>query len=332
MKSLKYIKILLPVVLFFSFAGMKAQVTIGQDQKTEKGAILQLKEKAGTDANSTRGLLMPRVNLLKETGANMLATMEGADTGWDMTAHAGLWVYNTNTVLAENICPGLYCWLGNRWLRMHEPCTPPHEPCTPPCGTTNNSHASDIAALKEIYNNNPGNTLNWNFDTESFGTDGIGNPCVKWETDECGEKRLIWLYIGDSQISSLDGIEKLLKLEHLSIFDLPLTSIDVSQNKNLTLLDAQRIDGLGYIDVTQNPKLEVLLCERSAITSLDVSQNTNLKHIECQSNELIQSELDKFLENPAYCLISKSKRKVIPQRYVGNPNNPDPSIVEPTCP
>ncbi|NDV97391.1 hypothetical protein D0T84_21185 [Dysgonomonas sp. 521] len=120
--NLKYIKILLPVVLFFSFTGVRAQITIGQDQKAEDGAILQLKEKTQTDVNSTRGLLMPRVSLLRKTNDNMSQTMENADN-WDKAVHTGLCVYNTNTVVAEDICPGLYFWDGTKWCRMHEPCT-----------------------------------------------------------------------------------------------------------------------------------------------------------------------------------------------------------------
>lgn len=122
MKYLQSIKFLMFVILLSGFSGIKAQVTVGMGEKPADGAILQLKETDETGVNSARGLLMPRVKLLAETGTDMSETMANASATWDKKVHTGLWVYNTNTVASTNICPGLYHWNGEKWVRMHEKC------------------------------------------------------------------------------------------------------------------------------------------------------------------------------------------------------------------
>ncbi|NDV78774.1 hypothetical protein [Dysgonomonas sp. 511] len=124
MKHLQYIKVFLLATLLLGFSGIKSQVTVGVGEKPADGAILQIKEKDNTPVgvNSVRGLLMPRVKLLSETGADMSKTMLGAGADWVTLAHSGLWVYNTHTVDNTDICPGLYHWEGSKWVRMHESC------------------------------------------------------------------------------------------------------------------------------------------------------------------------------------------------------------------
>lgn len=87
----------------------KAQVTIGSDAKPLDGALLQLKENenGATQANSKKGLLLPRVSLASTTD------MSGIDgmTSTNQASYKGLLVYNVSTAVPS----GTYVWTGDKW-------------------------------------------------------------------------------------------------------------------------------------------------------------------------------------------------------------------------
>ena len=88
--------------LFFALP-VSAQVTIGSEQAPEKNALLDLRENT-TDSLSSKGLLLPRVELSSTTAATPL------------DAHVkGMFVYNTAT--ANDVLPGIYYNDGARWVR-----------------------------------------------------------------------------------------------------------------------------------------------------------------------------------------------------------------------
>ena len=93
---------------------LHAQVTVGSFEVPAPGALLQLKENANVtdgNANSNKGLLLPRVRL---TTLNDISDISGA-TG-QKTEHTGLMVYNTNACLdASGGADGLYIWNGTKW-------------------------------------------------------------------------------------------------------------------------------------------------------------------------------------------------------------------------
>ncbi|MBF0648025.1 hypothetical protein IR083_04265 [Dysgonomonas sp. GY75] len=116
----------------FSFTQtILAQVTIGSGIPPSAGALLDLKQENSTNggANSTKGLLLPRVNL---TDWRNLYPMFSADTGYINNvgdkkdnydkAHAGMVVYNVNnclnTVTADGT--GAYVWNGLRWESLSD--------------------------------------------------------------------------------------------------------------------------------------------------------------------------------------------------------------------
>ena len=97
--------------VFFSVPlALHAQVTIGSATAPNPNAILDLKE--NQDGTSTRGLLLPRVNLVSETYA------------YPMVNHvAGMVVYNLATsddsvAPADAVRPGVYHNTGERWERL----------------------------------------------------------------------------------------------------------------------------------------------------------------------------------------------------------------------
>ena len=93
------------------------------------------------------------------------------------------------------------------------------------------------------------------------------------------------LDISAQNISDLTGIGDFVALTYLLCHNNQITTIDVSQNTNLILLDCH-LNQITSLDVSQNIPLEVLACYNNQLTSLDVSQNTNLTDIRCDHNQL----------------------------------------------
>lgn len=105
---------------------IQAQVTIGSSKPSIQGALLQLKEHNTTDgsANSTKGLLLPRVELstLKPTNDKLSESIGNTGT-WDEIKHTGLMVYNViNTLDActGGAFEGVYIWDGTEWISLYK--------------------------------------------------------------------------------------------------------------------------------------------------------------------------------------------------------------------
>lgn len=97
-----------------------AQITIGIGEPPVGGMLLQLKNeenKLGDAANSNKGLLFTRVNLVD---LNMLYPMfsVGYDKIYQDPIHTGLMVYNINADLKDGAGQGIYVWDGKRWRAM----------------------------------------------------------------------------------------------------------------------------------------------------------------------------------------------------------------------
>jgi|GEM_PF-1065341 len=124
--------ILLLVAIFGISLTMHAQVTIGLGDPPEKGALLQIKDKAPDTAGgitaTSGGLLFPRVNLTVRGELYPFYAEGASDYVNDAKTktklnHIGLMVYNLNTVESENLETGLYKWDGEKWAQIME--TPP---------------------------------------------------------------------------------------------------------------------------------------------------------------------------------------------------------------
>jgi len=118
---------------------MSAQVTIGNKETPEKGAVLQLKNINGvTDgsANATKGLMLPRVRLSSKTNlfpffsknptedseATIIPTEEydnQTKKSFLDKEHTGLIVYNTTNEIL-NFCEGVYIWDGSEWTAIKQ--------------------------------------------------------------------------------------------------------------------------------------------------------------------------------------------------------------------
>lgn len=112
--------ILSAAIFLFSIVAF-SQVTIGIDESAAGGALLQLKNISGTDggqANSLKGLLLPRVEL---QNVNTIAGTISGVTAENSQAHTALTVYNLNKCTAGNgNDDGIYVWNGNEWLPLKQ--------------------------------------------------------------------------------------------------------------------------------------------------------------------------------------------------------------------
>lgn len=116
------ILLFVPVFLCLCLTSINAQTVIGHTSKPNKGAILDLKESDtsnSNNANSQKGLLLPRVNL---TAADKVAIQGNSSnlTGQE-AKHTGMTVYNLydNT---DDLCEGPYVWTGMKWARLWGDC------------------------------------------------------------------------------------------------------------------------------------------------------------------------------------------------------------------
>ncbi len=101
--------------------------------------------------------------------------------------------------------------------------------------------------------------------------------------EEIDEVDTISVY--DTNIKDLTGIGYFTKLEYLICFNNQLTTLDTSNNKNLTFIDCSG-NNLTSINVKANTKLQYLACYDNNLKSLDISGNPSLMYLEAQNNQI----------------------------------------------
>lgn len=105
----------------YSTISIKSQVTIGVDAVPEDAALLVLKDQEPTDPGGTSatkgGLLLPRVNLEKETELfPFFSNSSAGDEDYEKVQklkHKGLYVYNLTS--NDYFEPGIYYWDSEKW-------------------------------------------------------------------------------------------------------------------------------------------------------------------------------------------------------------------------
>lgn len=101
---------------------------------------------------------------------------------------------------------------------------------------------------------------------------------------------VLGLYVVYENIVSLEGIHSFANLEELICRDNQLTSLDLSQNQHLTLLECQK-NQLNNLNVSNNLNLDGLFCFENQLTSLDLSGNSNLRTLICNENQLTSLDI-----------------------------------------
>ncbi|MBQ6418170.1 MAG: hypothetical protein IJJ91_05830, partial [Synergistaceae bacterium] len=93
------------------------------------------------------------------------------------------------------------------------------------------------------------------------------------------------VFITNSGVSSLQGVEYFTALTGLDCNNNQLTALDISHNTALTSLRCF-LNQLTVLDVSHNTALTELLCDFNQLTALDVSNNTALTGLDCNNNQL----------------------------------------------
>ena len=115
--------------------------------------------------------------------------------------------------------------------------------------------------------------------------------------------------------TSID-LSKNTKLEVLDIEWMGnLTTIDLSHNTALKYLNLFR-DGLLSLDLSHNTELEELYCSMNSLTELDLSHNTKLRILSCHSNNLTDLDLS---HNPDLESVRCTRNKLTALDLTSNP-------------
>ena len=114
------------------------------------------------------------------------------------------------------------------------------------------------------------------------------------------------LFLFNSSISDLTGIEAFTTLTSLDCSGNQLTKIDISRNTVLTELTCMT-NQLHTLDVSRNPALTSLICLQNELTALDVGSNTALAKLNCSANKLTALDISR---NMAVTNLDCSKNKL----------------------
>ena len=98
------------------------------------------------------------------------------------------------------------------------------------------------------------------------------------------------LYLNDSDISNLTGIEAFANLNFLYCDNNHLTDLPIDNLTNLITLSCNE-NNLTSLNVTNLTQLAGLACYYNSITSLDTASLLNLMMLECSSNQLTELDL-----------------------------------------
>ncbi|MBE8725029.1 T9SS type A sorting domain-containing protein [Flavobacterium hungaricum] len=206
-------------------------------------------------------------------------------------------------------------------------------------GSINSQILIDNISVVDIAEINPQYTIlpDINFENKliALGIDS-GVPDGKVLTSKINTITEIDLYF--SNISDLTGIQDFKALKSLSVMSNKLTTIDISQNLDLTYLNVaynklttintSKNTALQYLslfyneitslDLSQNLNLLLLSCKSNKLTNIDVSNNKKLSTLWCPLNELINLDVSK---NTALTSIQCSENKVLTRVNLRNGNN-----------
>lgn len=118
-------------------------------------------------------------------------------------------------------------------------------------------------------------------------TDGINGKVLTSNINS-----LTSLYVNNSSIQDLTGIEDFINLETLICNGNSLTTLDLSSNTKLTYINAAT-NKLVSLNVTKNTLLTDLICGSNKLTSLNTDNNTALMNLRCGGNLLTSLNVSK---------------------------------------
>ena len=130
---------------------------------------------------------------------------------------------------------------------------------------------------------------------------GLYGNSIKIDSNNNGEievseaLEVYQLYVSESNISDLTGINDFSNLRALYVIGNNLSTLDLSRLINLEQLQCQR-NSLTSLNIDNLHKLNILYCNENKLTTLDISVNKGLVSLYCSDNQLIDL---KVLECPS---------------------------------
>lgn len=98
------------------------------------------------------------------------------------------------------------------------------------------------------------------------------------------------LEVKNADIMDLTGIEAFVNLVNLNCSGNWFTTLNLTNNPNLEVLDCSVNDSLSTLDISNNLLLKELFCHYNNLSNLDITNHTALVKVRCQHNQL--SSLD----------------------------------------
>ena len=121
--------------------------------------------------------------------------------------------------------------------------------------------------------------------------DDNGNGLISYAEAKSVTKLSIYS-VYSPKIIDLTGIEAFINLERLEVNGTRITSLDLSNSKQLTKLMCSG-NQLTSLDVSNSTALEDLFCSNNQLTSLDVSGCNELFYLSCSNNQLTSLDVSK---------------------------------------
>lgn len=144
---------MLCIAFLFICMQTKAQVTVGFNSPPRSGSLLDLKQNDNQDTNSSKGLLLPRVALEDVVKMGPCIQSDLAQEA-DKQSHIGLTVFNVTDSISVGLCPGVYVWMGDTWLRLPEACESAIDPellYSPNCYIVSPGQVSEEIPVAKAY-------------------------------------------------------------------------------------------------------------------------------------------------------------------------------------
>ena len=244
MNQTKLLLFIIITLFFFTLNGY-SQVTIGSAVKAVEGALLQLKENEDVGANSTKGLLLPRVTIID------LESIEFLDGALQTEAlkYTGTVVYNIQKEhdTCYTIPMGLFVWDGNSWIGLDSQVK-----------YLDGNLETDLTVLKEIATTNLGNDLGFGWNSIDVSSTIMPNiEGCKFE-NICGNIRLTELEIKDKNIKyiNLVGLDALISLRLADLLNATFdgAELDLNNKDNLVSLQLTNLPSVTLSDLDLRKK------------------------------------------------------------------------------
>src|SRR3970040_275895 len=119
---------------------------------------------------------------------------------------------------------------------------------------------------------------------------GLYGNSIKIDSNSNGEievseaLEVYQLYVSESNISDLTGINNFSNLRALTVIGNNLSTLDLSALKSLEQLQCQR-NSLTSLNLDNLNKLDILYCNENKLTKLDFSSNKALVVLYCSDNQ-----------------------------------------------